>query len=62
MVKRTKQKRELRGKARVRAEVVETARALHKVGAVSDTELEKTTPPAWQDRLVVVGTRKRAFF
>ena len=36
-------RRELRGKARVRAEIVEMSRALHKVGAVSDRELEKTT-------------------
>ena len=31
------------GKARLRAEIVEMTRVLHKVGAVSDDELEKTT-------------------
>jgi putative transcriptional regulator len=43
MTKTKKDKRELRGKARLRAEIVEMTRALHKVGAVSDAELEKTT-------------------
>jgi putative transcriptional regulator len=43
MAKRTKAARELRGRARIRSEIVEMARALHKVGAVSDAELEKTT-------------------
>jgi putative transcriptional regulator len=32
-----------RGKVRIRAEIVEMSRALHKVGAVSDAELQKTT-------------------
>jgi putative transcriptional regulator len=32
-----------RGKARIRSEIVEMSRALHKVGAVSDSELRKTT-------------------
>lgn len=32
-----------RGKSRIRAEIVEISRALHKVGAVSDGELAKTT-------------------
>jgi putative transcriptional regulator len=41
--KQAKGARELRGKARIRAEIVEMSRALHKVGAVSDGELEKTT-------------------
>jgi putative transcriptional regulator len=34
---------ELKGKARLRSEIVDMARALNKVGAVSDVELEKTT-------------------
>lgn len=38
-----KVRNDLRGKARIRAEIVEMTRALHKVGAVSDDELEKTT-------------------
>lgn len=33
----------LRGKARMRAEIVEMTKALHKVGALTDAELEKTT-------------------
>ena len=41
--KKAKDARELRGKARLRAEIVEMTRVLHKVGAVSDAELEKTT-------------------
>ena len=45
MQKQTKGATELRGKARIRAEIVEMSRALHKVGAVSDAELEKTTLP-----------------
>jgi putative transcriptional regulator len=32
-----------RAKSRMRSEIVEAMRALHKVGAVSDRELEKTT-------------------
>lgn len=40
---RTKKNAELKGKARLRAEIVEGARALHKVGAYSDAELEMTT-------------------
>lgn len=32
-----------RGKSRMRSEIVEAMRGLHKVGAVSDRELEKTT-------------------
>ena len=43
MAKQGKAKRELSGKARMRAEIVEAARALHKVGAMSDDELQKTT-------------------
>jgi putative transcriptional regulator len=33
----------LRGKTRLRAEIVEISRALHKVGAINDAELEQTT-------------------
>jgi putative transcriptional regulator len=43
MAKQGKAKTELRGKARMRAEIVEAMRALHKVGAMSDDELQKTT-------------------
>jgi putative transcriptional regulator len=32
-----------RGKARIRTEIVEMSRALHKVGAVTDSDLRKTT-------------------
>ena len=40
---KTKTKSELKGKARMRAEIVEAMRGLHRIGAVSDVELEKTT-------------------
>lgn len=40
---RTRKRVELRGKARMRAEIVEISRGLHKIGAISDAELEKTT-------------------
>lgn len=43
MTTRTGTKVELKGKARMRSEIVEAMRGLHKVGAVSDAELEKTT-------------------
>ncbi len=43
MAKPKKTKGELRGKARVRAEIVEMAQGLHKIGAMSDDELQKTT-------------------
>ncbi len=43
MAKGSKAKSELRGKARMRAEIVEAMRGLHKVGAVGDDELQKTT-------------------
>lgn len=43
MAKQSKIKGELRGKARMRAEIAEAMRGLHKIGAVSDAELEKTT-------------------
>ena len=33
----------LRGKSRMRAEIVEATRGLHKIGVVGDTDLEKTT-------------------
>jgi putative transcriptional regulator len=40
---RTNAKGRLRGKARLRAEIVEISRGLHKIGAISDAELEQTT-------------------
>jgi putative transcriptional regulator len=43
MTARDVAKGELRGKARMRAEIVEAMQGLHKVGAVSDEELELTT-------------------
>ena len=43
MATRTKAKSPLQGKARIRSEIVEISRGLHKIGAVSDAELEKTT-------------------
>src|SRR5437762_12031590 len=43
MAKRNSATRASRGKARVRAEIVDIARALHTVGAVSDAALRKTT-------------------
>lgn len=43
MATTSKPKGELRGKARMRSEIVEAMRGLHKVGAISDAELEKTT-------------------
>jgi putative transcriptional regulator len=43
MTKQTKAKAELCGKARMRSEIVEAMRGLHKVGAVSDAALAKTT-------------------
>lgn len=43
MASRDKANAELRGKARMRAEIVEITRSLHKIGVVSDAELEKTT-------------------
>jgi putative transcriptional regulator len=43
MTMTTKTKTKPRGKARIRAEIVEMSRALHKVGAVSDAGLRKTT-------------------
>lgn len=43
MAKGTRAKKELRGKARMRAEIVEATRGLNKIGAVSDGELQFTT-------------------
>jgi putative transcriptional regulator len=40
---RSKAKGQLKGKTRMRAEIVEAMRGLHKIGAVNDAELEKTT-------------------
>ena len=41
--KRRVEKAELKGKARLRAEIVEMTAMLHRIGKVSDEELEKTT-------------------
>jgi len=43
MARTSKAKGALRGKARMRAEIVEISRGLNKIGAISDAELEKTT-------------------
>ena len=43
MTRKSKAKGELKGKARLRSEIVEAMRGLHKSGLVSDAELEKTT-------------------
>ena len=43
MAARTNVKPALRGKARMRSEIVEAMQGLHKIGAISDAELEKTT-------------------
>ncbi len=43
MATRTRTKRVLRGKARLRSEIVEISRGLHKIGAISHEELEQTT-------------------
>ena len=51
MATETKTRRELKGKARrkittrqrIRGEIVEISQTLHKIGAISDAELEKTT-------------------
>ena len=43
MTKITEGRSEPRGNPRIRAEIVEMSRALHKVGAVSDEEHQKTT-------------------
>ena len=43
MARKSSAKGELKGKARLRSEIVEAVRGLHKTGVVGDTELEKTT-------------------
>ena len=43
MARRSSTKAELRGKARLRSEIAEATRGLHRIGAVSDAHLEKTT-------------------
>src|SRR5260370_17892569 len=43
MATRTRAKAALKGKAGLRAEIVEAMQGLHKIGAVSDAELAKTT-------------------
>ena len=43
MSKKAKEKSEFKGKARMRFEIIEGMRGLHKIGAVSREELEKTT-------------------
>ena len=43
MTNKSNPKGELKGKARMRAEIVEARRGLHKVGAIGAAELEKTT-------------------
>ena len=51
MATRPRKKDELRGKARLRSEIVEAMQGLHKIGVVGDVELEKTT------LLALAGTR-----
>jgi putative transcriptional regulator len=43
MARKNKIRDELKGKARVRSEIVEAVRGLHKIGVVDEAELEKTT-------------------
>jgi putative transcriptional regulator len=43
MARKSSAKGELKGKARMRSEIIEAMRGLHKIGAVGDAELEKTT-------------------
>jgi putative transcriptional regulator len=43
MARKVRVRGELKGKARLRSEIVQAVRNLHKIGAVGDTELEKTT-------------------
>ena len=43
MAKQTKAKAATRGKTRMRSEIVEAMQGLHKISAVSDAELKKTT-------------------
>jgi putative transcriptional regulator len=43
MARKVKVSGELKGKARLRSEIVEAVHGLHKIGVVGDAELEKTT-------------------
>jgi putative transcriptional regulator len=43
MARKVKVSGELKGKARLGSEIVEAVHGLHKIGAVGDAELEKTT-------------------
>jgi putative transcriptional regulator len=43
MARKGKVRSELKGKARLRSEIVEAVRGLHKIGEVGDAELEKIT-------------------
>jgi putative transcriptional regulator len=43
MARKAKVRGELKGKARLRSEIVEAVHGPHKIGAVGDAELEKTT-------------------
>ena len=43
MATKSNAKGELKGKARIRSEIVEISRGLHKIGAISNADLEKTT-------------------
>ena len=43
MTRQSKTRTDLRGKKRIRAEIVEMSEALHRVGAISGEDLEKTT-------------------
>ena len=43
MARTSKARGELKGKARLRSEIVEAMRGLHRIGKVSDADLRKTT-------------------
>jgi putative transcriptional regulator len=43
MARTNRAKGELKGKARMRSEIVEATQGLHKIGAISDAELKKST-------------------
>lgn len=43
MARKMKAKGELKGRARLRSEIVEMSQGLHRLGMVSDSELEQTT-------------------
>jgi putative transcriptional regulator len=43
VARKTKAKRELKGRARLRSEIVEMAQGLNRLGMMSDRELEQTT-------------------